>query len=186
MDIYCHVCTLLCLCLVPNQHLNQQGRIHFLPPNPVLFGSHQVLGNISVLPLFTRMCLVLVKEKWRARECRWRVSRPLLPVAACSRPTWRWSPRCHWSRWWRCRRPPPAPSPLSSAAPPQSCTTTQGPAVSNSQVHRWEPWRISTGFRIAEYHEGVFHLDDLNYWWENKWSPRIIWKCPHTWTISKG
>ena len=70
----------------------------------------------------------------------------VLPVVACSQPTWRWSPRCRWSRWWRCQRPPPAPSPLSSAAPPQSCHTTQGPAWSHSQVHGSEPWMSNGGF----------------------------------------
>lgn len=51
---------------------------------------------------------------------RWGIDRRV-PVAACSLQTWMWSPRCRWSKSWRCRMPLPARSPLFSAVLLQSC-----------------------------------------------------------------
>lgn len=53
--------------------------------------------------------------------------RMAVPVEVYSLPTWMWNQQYHWSKWWRCRKLRPAPSPLVSAALPLNC----------KQTHRW-------------------------------------------------
>lgn len=46
----------------------------------------------------------------------WIFKHVYIPVTVYFQRTLKWSPLCHWNKWWRCQKPLPAPSLLSSAA----------------------------------------------------------------------
>lgn len=78
------------------------------------------------LEVFCFFCF-FKRPNWRYNRAVVQKDGRPVPVGVYSLQTWTWNQQYHWSKWWRCRRLQPAPSPLVSAALLLNCT----------QTHRW-------------------------------------------------